>query len=199
VKIFDFGLAKELRDEKRNLDGTYKLTGMTGSMRYMAPEVANGEPYNASCDVYSFAVLLWEIMAMKPPYEMYTPKSLREKVYNGPHKRPVIDDSWPYPIKICLKRSWGGNLHDRNTMEQVRKILRKECVQLRKGDESGLDHYQRRSTHVFKGRSGHGSKKLETAAAAAAAAAAMTMEKVDVNKVNDDTAHTEKLSTLMEF
>lgn len=37
VKLFDFGLAKEL-DEKAKLDdGTYHLTGDTGSLRYMAP------------------------------------------------------------------------------------------------------------------------------------------------------------------
>jgi len=45
IKIFDFGLAKELTDDLKNDDGTYKLTEMTGSPRYMAPEVANAEPY----------------------------------------------------------------------------------------------------------------------------------------------------------
>jgi serine/threonine protein kinase len=36
VKIFDFGLAKEF-DPKSAVDGAYKLTGDTGSPRYMAP------------------------------------------------------------------------------------------------------------------------------------------------------------------
>jgi serine/threonine protein kinase len=35
VKIFDLGLAKELLDEDMLSDGTWKLTGMTGSLRYM--------------------------------------------------------------------------------------------------------------------------------------------------------------------
>ena len=38
VKIFDLGLAKELSCSKDNGDGTYQLTGDTGSPRYMAPE-----------------------------------------------------------------------------------------------------------------------------------------------------------------
>jgi len=38
VKIFDFGLAKELDESKILEDGTYNLTGDTGSLRYMAPE-----------------------------------------------------------------------------------------------------------------------------------------------------------------
>jgi serine/threonine protein kinase len=38
VKIFDFGLAKELDLSKKLDDGTYNLTADTGSLRYMAPE-----------------------------------------------------------------------------------------------------------------------------------------------------------------
>ena len=37
LKIFDFGLAKELKPYKRHDDGTYHLTANTGSRRYMAP------------------------------------------------------------------------------------------------------------------------------------------------------------------
>jgi hypothetical protein len=37
IKIFDFGLAKELHDEDKDTNGLFKLTGMTGSPRYMAP------------------------------------------------------------------------------------------------------------------------------------------------------------------
>jgi serine/threonine protein kinase len=35
VKIFDLGLAKEIHEEERLPDGTYNLTGLTGSLRYM--------------------------------------------------------------------------------------------------------------------------------------------------------------------
>ena len=37
VKVFDFGLAKELYDDQKKEDGLYNLTAMTGSPRYMAP------------------------------------------------------------------------------------------------------------------------------------------------------------------
>ena len=37
IKIFDFGLVAELRDEYRDPFGLHHLTGMTGSPRYMAP------------------------------------------------------------------------------------------------------------------------------------------------------------------
>ena len=37
IKLFDFGLAKELRDSQMTEDGLYRLTAETGSPRYMAP------------------------------------------------------------------------------------------------------------------------------------------------------------------
>jgi serine/threonine protein kinase len=116
----------------------------------MAPECANSQPYNETCDVYSFAILLWEMLALKRPYLLYTPKLMHEKVYNGEHKRPPVPPTWPNAIKICLKRCWDPDLHQRNSMEQVTTILRKECVAIRQGDESGLEHNRRRSTFVFR-------------------------------------------------
>lgn len=150
IILFDFGLARELKPEERNEDGTYNLTEMTGSMRYMAPEVANSKPYNDTCDSYSFAIMLWQMLACQEPYALYTPSTLRQHVYNGRQSRPKLDESWSNAIKICLKRSWSADLSTRNRMAQVEKILRTECVRIRKGDESGLEHNRRRSTFVFR-------------------------------------------------
>jgi len=123
---------------------------MTGSLLYMAPEVANEVPYSETCDSYSFAILLWEILALKRPYELYSCKSLREKVYNGPHKRPKIDDGWHNSIKLLLKRAWSKDLLHRSSMAQISKILRDETVRCRDGDDTGLDHLRRRSTYVYR-------------------------------------------------
>ena len=37
VKIFDFGLCKNLSPKLKTKDGMFKLTGRTGSFPYMAP------------------------------------------------------------------------------------------------------------------------------------------------------------------
>lgn len=115
----------------------------------MAPEVGLEKPYNATCDSYSFAIMLWEILQMKTPFELYTMKSLKAKVWEG-GKRPGINDSWPVSMKLLLKRSWDENPDNRNSMSQISGMLRKECVRCRGGDDAGLEHQRRRSTFVFR-------------------------------------------------
>eukprot|EP00339_Tiarina_fusa_P014104 CAMPEP_0117026072 /NCGR_PEP_ID=MMETSP0472-20121206/19193_1 /TAXON_ID=693140 ORGANISM="Tiarina fusus, Strain LIS" /NCGR_SAMPLE_ID=MMETSP0472 /ASSEMBLY_ACC=CAM_ASM_000603 /LENGTH=419 /DNA_ID=CAMNT_0004732957 /DNA_START=74 /DNA_END=1333 /DNA_ORIENTATION=- len=155
VKVFDFGLAKELtEDMKPDEDGNFKLTAMTGSPRYMAPEVAMELPYNEKCDTYSFAILLWQMYSCKTPFELYTMKSLKTRVWTGEKKRPFIDDKWPVPIKNLLRRSWSAEISERPAMSAIYKILRTECVRVRDGNDDGLEHERRRSTFVFRGAKG---------------------------------------------
>ena len=45
IVLFGFGLAREVHEEDRVSDATWKLTGETGTLRYMAPEVALNKPY----------------------------------------------------------------------------------------------------------------------------------------------------------
>ena len=116
-------------------------------------EVANGKPYNESVDVYSFAILFWEMIALESPFKMYTMKSLRERVWNKLHKRPPVDKSWPVSIQLLLKRAWNQNIEERHSMKNIESILRKECIRCRDGNETGLEHSRRRSTFVFRTKS----------------------------------------------
>lgn len=105
VKLFDFGLATELRSDKLTEHGLYHLSGNTGTRRYMAPEIARREPYNESADVYSFAILLWEMLAMRMPYEDYTLDMFQVLVATM-EDRPDIDPSWPASLQNILRRCW---------------------------------------------------------------------------------------------
>ncbi|PON71748.1 Serine/threonine protein kinase [Parasponia andersonii] len=59
VRVADFGLARFLNDKEMALSGTYV---------YMAPEVIKCEPYNEKCDVYSFGIILNELITGEYPY-----------------------------------------------------------------------------------------------------------------------------------
>lgn len=128
IKIFDFGLAKELREELKTGDGLYHLTGECGTWRYMAPEVALNKPYNESCDVYSFALLMWEILAMKKPFKKFTHKALEGMVWKGPSCRPEISKKWLPSIQDLLSKCWDASIAKRCDMAQVEEILRCACL-----------------------------------------------------------------------
>mmetsp|Transcript_4261 Transcript_4261/g.7833 ORF Transcript_4261/g.7833 Transcript_4261/m.7833 type:complete len:189 (+) Transcript_4261:1366-1932(+) len=117
-------------------------------------EVGLEQNYNEKCDVYSFAIMLWQMYSLKTPFELYTMKSLKSRVWGGEKKRPFVQDSWPVPIKNLLRRSWSSEINDRPSFAAITKILRNECVRVREGNEDGLEHERRRSTFVFRGERG---------------------------------------------
>jgi len=130
VKIFDFGLAKEMHSSAKDDSGTYNMTGDTGSPRYMAPEVYLEKPYNETVDVYSFSILLWQILTMETPFKGFTMSMFKKRIFvlkGG--IRPTCDEKgWSKELVGLLRTSWGP-LANRPSMEQVANILREEINQ----------------------------------------------------------------------
>eukprot|EP00550_Attheya_septentrionalis_P006586 CAMPEP_0198289210 /NCGR_PEP_ID=MMETSP1449-20131203/7481_1 /TAXON_ID=420275 /ORGANISM="Attheya septentrionalis, Strain CCMP2084" /LENGTH=506 /DNA_ID=CAMNT_0043987507 /DNA_START=202 /DNA_END=1722 /DNA_ORIENTATION=- len=127
VKLFDFGLAKELRESEKLEDGNYKLTGMTGSRRYMAPEVAKRLSYNQSADVYSFGILLYEICSLERPFQGYPCTRHMEEIVMG-KQRPKIETGgchsfWPESLVALIRKSWDDNAHVRPNFNEVMESL----------------------------------------------------------------------------
>mmetsp|Transcript_24746 Transcript_24746/g.30442 ORF Transcript_24746/g.30442 Transcript_24746/m.30442 type:complete len:414 (-) Transcript_24746:106-1347(-) len=137
VKIFDFGLATETVESKR-VQGTdtYKLSGDTGSPRYMAPEVAKSEPYNKKSDVYSFILILWMILELKQPFEKFGAADLKKKVHNGNHT-PKVNSKWSDRLKKLMDDCWTRDLKNRKSSEEVKQILKAEMMNF--GNDFG-DH-----------------------------------------------------------
>lgn len=124
-------------------------TSVTHRVKCCHAEVAREKPYNEFCDVYSFAILLWEMYALKVPFELLTCKLFMKHVVNG-DTRPPVPDSWPMPIKILLKRCWSKDVKERLSMKEIATILKKEITIVRGGDDRGLEHTRRRSTFVHR-------------------------------------------------
>jgi len=149
VKLFDFGLAKELDDNmKSGCSDFYEMSGNTGSLRYMAPEVALSEPYNLTADVYSFDLVLWHLCSLEVPYDGMNRCDHLTNVVKG-SERPELNRSWSTQIKILMKRSWDPNPLLRPSMDVISEILKREISALRDGNEAGLEDVIPRSTNIF--------------------------------------------------
>eukprot|EP00568_Trieres_chinensis_P019549 CAMPEP_0183326608 /NCGR_PEP_ID=MMETSP0160_2-20130417/82663_1 /TAXON_ID=2839 ORGANISM="Odontella Sinensis, Strain Grunow 1884" /NCGR_SAMPLE_ID=MMETSP0160_2 /ASSEMBLY_ACC=CAM_ASM_000250 /LENGTH=402 /DNA_ID=CAMNT_0025494631 /DNA_START=121 /DNA_END=1329 /DNA_ORIENTATION=- len=145
VKIFDFGLAKRLHPDDRVENGLYMLTGNTGSLRYMAPEVALGKPYNERVDAYSFGILFWQICALTTPYSGYSCKMHSDLVV-GKGYRPKADSSWPAPWTELMKRSWSSDVYTRPDFEHIVGVLDEEIEEMLREDELSMPN--KRSGHI---------------------------------------------------
>ncbi|KAG6422200.1 hypothetical protein SASPL_118764 [Salvia splendens] len=110
VKIADFGVA---RVEASNPND---MTGETGTLGYMAPEVLNGNPYNRKCDVYSLGIFLWEIYCCDMPYPDLSFSEVTSAVV-----RQML------PKLTC----WDANLDKRPEMDEVVTML--EAIDTSKG------------------------------------------------------------------
>ncbi|MFW6034050.1 MAG: protein kinase domain-containing protein, partial [bacterium] len=73
VKLADFGIATALAETVTKLTGTGELVG---TPRYMAPECAAGQQATPASDLYAVAVLLYECLAGRAPFEADTPVAM---------------------------------------------------------------------------------------------------------------------------
>ena len=77
LKLFDFGLVTCVRS-RQDSKTCYEMTGYTGSLRYMAPEVALRLPYNEKVDVYSYGIMVWQMARDRVPFKGTIPHSLMD-------------------------------------------------------------------------------------------------------------------------
>lgn len=77
IKMGDFGLAKELSSQSK------LATTNVGTPFYMAPEIINEKDYDEKSDIWSLGCLLYELAALKPPFEATNAYSLAVKINAG--------------------------------------------------------------------------------------------------------------------
>jgi serine/threonine protein kinase len=127
VKLFDFGLCTLVK-RTQSAEDTYQMTGNTGSLRYMAAEVALRQPYNEKVDVYSFGILLWQMAKDKVPFKgMNRADFMNQVVRKG--VRPKIDKKWPNDFVELLESCWHVDFTQRPSFEMVSHALTRQLLQ----------------------------------------------------------------------
>ncbi len=119
AKLGDFGLSKI----KTSSSQTYNA-GMAGTMQWIAPELLMDTMgrYTPACDVYSYGMLLWEIVSRSIPYRnISSPALVPVHVIQG--KREIIPPNAPPLLSTLTERCWSQEAKDRPTMAEVVRLL----------------------------------------------------------------------------
>eukprot|EP00262_Sarcandra_glabra_P008982 TRINITY_DN22939_c0_g1_i1.p1 TRINITY_DN22939_c0_g1~~TRINITY_DN22939_c0_g1_i1.p1 ORF type:complete len:392 (+),score=82.73 TRINITY_DN22939_c0_g1_i1:155-1330(+) len=124
LKIADFGVARVEAQNPRD------MTGETGTLGYMAPEVLDGKPYNRRCDVYSFGICLWEIYCCDMPYPDLSFAEVSSAVVRQ-NLRPDIPRCCPSSVANIMRKCWDANAEKRPEMDEVVRLL--EAIDTSKG------------------------------------------------------------------
>uniref|UniRef100_W5L6W0 Mitogen-activated protein kinase kinase kinase n=1 Tax=Astyanax mexicanus TaxID=7994 RepID=W5L6W0_ASTMX len=114
LKITDFGLAREWhRTTKMSAAGTYA---------WMAPEVIKLSLFSKSSDVWSFGVLLWELLTGEVPYREIDALAVAYGVAMNKLTLPV-PSTCPEAFAQLLGECWSPNPHSRPSFSSILKRL----------------------------------------------------------------------------
>ncbi|KAH7518346.1 hypothetical protein FEM48_Zijuj09G0162000 [Ziziphus jujuba var. spinosa] len=136
VKVADFGVARV-----KAQSGV--MTAETGTYRWMAPEVIEHKPYDHKADVFSFGVVLWELLTGKLPYEYLTPLQAAVGVVQK-GLRPVIPKHTNPKLAELLERCWQQDPALRPDFSEIIEILKQLAKEV--GDDG---EERRRSSGGF--------------------------------------------------
>ncbi|POG81447.1 kinase-like domain-containing protein [Rhizophagus irregularis DAOM 181602=DAOM 197198] len=97
-----------------------------GNLPYLAPEVISGKKTTKKSDIYSIAMLMWEISSGQPPFSNYeNDYNLALKIING--MRPKVIAGTPLKYKNLMEQCWDADPSKRldvNTLfKEIRELL----------------------------------------------------------------------------
>jgi len=138
IKVTDFGLAKFIPGKTGiKLNDQYEMTGVTGSYRYMAPEVYKNEPYGLSVDVYSAAMVFYWICAGIKPFASEADPVAACHLAATEGKRPSLAPlTQPEGMDPLLETMWHQDATKRPTFAATCDFLEKFKDNLDKNDSS---------------------------------------------------------------
>ena len=95
-----------------------------GTPYWLAPEVIRNEKETIRADVYSFAIVLWEMFHLEVPHQDLTGP---EAAYAVAHKglRPTLKSGLNNAVAALIRRCWKNRPQDRPEFDEILNILQK--------------------------------------------------------------------------
>ncbi|KAG7390273.1 hypothetical protein PHYPSEUDO_008411 [Phytophthora pseudosyringae] len=117
VKVSDFGLARF-----RSLQyGSYTWVG---TPFWAAPEVIRHEPYDEKADVYSYGIVLWELVERKDPYDNLNAFQVPLQVANEGLRPAEFTRPAPLGLEELMRQCWDADPEQRPSFADISQTLR---------------------------------------------------------------------------
>lgn len=100
VKISDFGTSREWND-----NGMSTKMSFAGTVAWMAPEVIKNEPCSEKVDIWSYGIVLWELLTCEIPYRDVDSSAIIWGVGNNNLHLP-IPSACPEGLSLLIKQCW---------------------------------------------------------------------------------------------
>uniref|UniRef100_A0A4W3J850 Mitogen-activated protein kinase kinase kinase n=1 Tax=Callorhinchus milii TaxID=7868 RepID=A0A4W3J850_CALMI len=111
VKISDFGTSKQLSDKSTKMS-------FAGTVAWMAPEVIRNEPVSEKVDIWSFGVVLWELLTGEVPYKDVDSSAIIWGVGSNSLHLPLPSTA-PDGFSILMKQTWHSKPRNRPSFRQI--------------------------------------------------------------------------------
>jgi hypothetical protein len=125
VCVLDFGVAKVLASSTE-VTATHASTGsgqIVGTPRYMSPEQCLGQRVGARSDLYSLGVVLYEMLAGRPPFVDPLPSALLVKQATAaPPPLPKLREDIPRPLALAIHTLLAKRPEDRPRTAAAAKV-----------------------------------------------------------------------------
>ncbi|KAF5826901.1 kinase-like domain-containing protein [Dunaliella salina] len=150
--VFEFMAGGSVYDYIRRVSvariiGTGNMTAETGTYRWMAPEVIEHKPYGEKADIFSFAVVIWELLTCKVPYSDMTPLQAAVGVVQK-GLRPGIPPNCPPVLAELMSAAWDQNPAARPSFRELtpRLAAMLEAAKEEEARMSAMANVQKAST-----------------------------------------------------
>jgi serine/threonine protein kinase len=130
IKVMDFGIARALHGAST----TMTQTGMVmGTPQYLSPEQALGKTVDTRSDLYATGCLLYELLALRPPFVGETPLAVvYQHVQDEARPPSTISDRVPPELDGLVMRALAKHPDDRfQTAEEMRGVIQYALRMLR--------------------------------------------------------------------
>ncbi|XP_067003401.2 mitogen-activated protein kinase kinase kinase 13-A isoform X2 [Anabrus simplex] len=111
VKISDFGTSREWNEISTKMS-------FAGTVAWMAPEVIRNEPCSEKVDIWSYGILLWELLTCETPYKDVDSSAIMFGVGNYTLHLP-IPSTCPEGFRLLVKQCWSEKPRNRPSFKNI--------------------------------------------------------------------------------